>query len=115
MTNNPHTLHPAEDIPLGGLPSADPTLLGKAPLEVAVIEIRYTAAAAEIAPEAAAALRDELVANTGVDYPSIQPAVQQQMRIDSRTNRVSRSPRSRVGGRSCQGRRRPHHTLCPTS
>ena len=89
MTIDPHTLHPAEDIPLGGLPPADPTLLGNAPLEVAVVEIRYSAPVGEIAPEAAAALRDDLVANTGVDYPSIQPTVQQQMRIDFGANGVS--------------------------
>ena len=74
---------------MGDLPSADPTLLGKAPLEVAVIEIRYTAPAGEIAPESAAAVRDELVVHTGVDYPSIQPTVQQQMRIDFGGNGVS--------------------------
>lgn len=82
MTIDPNAIHPADDIPLGNLPPADPTLLGNAPLEVAVIEIRYTAPAGEIAPEAAASIRDELVASTGVDYPSIQPALQQQMRID---------------------------------
>ena len=89
MTIDPHTLRPAEDVPLGGLPSADPTLLGNAPLEVAVIEIRYTARTDEITPEVAAAFRDDLVENTGVDFPSIQPTVQQQMRIDFGANGVS--------------------------
>ena len=68
MTIDPHTLRPAEDVPLGGLPSADSTLLGNAPLEVAVIEIRYTARTDEITPEVAAAFRDDLVENTGVDF-----------------------------------------------
>ena len=69
MTIDPHTLRPAEDVPLGGLPSADPTLLGNAPLEVAVIEIRYTARTDEITPEVAAAFRDDLVENTGGGLP----------------------------------------------
>lgn len=89
MTIDPHAPYPAEDIPLGDLPSADPTLLGNAPLEVAVIEIRYTSSASEISPETAAAFRDKLVENTGVDYPNIQPTVQQQMRIDFGANGVS--------------------------
>lgn len=89
MTIDPNTPHGVEDVPLGDLPPADPTLLGNAPLEVAVIEIRYTSSIAEISPEIAATFRDELVEKTGVDYPTIQPTVQQQMRIDFGTNGVS--------------------------
>ena len=89
MTIDPHALSQAEDIPLGDLPPADPTLLGNAPLEVAVIEIRYTSSTSDISPETVATFRDELVENTGVDYPNIQPTVQQQMRIDFGTNGVS--------------------------
>ncbi|MDE8649492.1 TIGR04255 family protein [Rhodococcus qingshengii] len=113
MTIDPRTLLPAEDIPLGGLPPADPTLLGNAPLEVAVIEIRYTAPASEIAPEAAAALRDDLVANTGVDYPSIQPTVQQQMRIDFGANGVSQVAAESRGWQIVSADGSGHITLMP--
>lgn len=113
MTLDPHTLHPAEDIPLGDLPSADPTLLGNAPLEVAVIEIRYTAPAGEIAPEAAAAVRDELVEYTGVDYPSIQPAVQQQMRIDFGANGASQVAAESRGWQIGSADGAAHITLMP--
>lgn len=72
MTIDPHTLRPAEDVPLGAA-SADPTLLGNAPLEVAVIEIRYTARTDEITPEVAAAFRDDLVENTGWTSRAFNP------------------------------------------
>lgn len=78
------------DIPLGGLPPADATMLVKAPLEVAVIEIRFTAEAAEVSPAAAATLRDALVEGTGMDFPGIQPAFQQQVQIDFGANGASR-------------------------
>lgn len=113
MTIGPHSLGPVEDIPLGNLPSADPTLLGKAPLEVAVFEIRFTAHAGEITPETAAALRDELVENTGVDYPTIQPTVQQQMRIDFGANGVSQVAAESRGWQIVSADGAAHITLMP--
>lgn len=68
--------------PLGGLPPADSTLLAKAPLEAAVIEVRFTGAVAEISPTDAAAVRDTLAKGTDQDFPTIQPARQQQVQID---------------------------------
>jgi len=68
--------------PLGGLPPADSTLLAKAPLEAAVIEVRFTGAVAEISPTDAAAVRDTLAEGTDQDFPTIQPALQQQVQID---------------------------------
>lgn len=75
--------HPrTNNLPLGGLPPADSSMLAKAPLEVAVIEVRFTAAVAEISPTDAATLRDALAEGTGKDFPAIQPAFQQQVQID---------------------------------
>lgn len=113
MTIDPHTIRPTEDTPLGGLPPADPMLLGNAPLDVAVIEIRFTAPTAEIAPQAAAALRDELVENTGVDYPTIQPTVQQQMRIDLGANGASQVAMESRGWQIASADGARHITLMP--
>jgi uncharacterized protein (TIGR04255 family) len=113
MTIDPHTLHPAEDIPLGGLPPADPALLVNAPLEVAVIEIRFTAPVGEIPPEVAAALRDDLVVYTDVDYPSIQPAIQQQMRIDFGANGASQVGAESRGWQIASADGSGHITLMP--
>lgn len=71
-----------DDMPLGGLPPADPTLLAPAPLEVAIIEVRYTAPIAEITAEVASLLRDALVSATGHDFTSIQPAVQGTLQVN---------------------------------
>jgi len=70
------------DVPLGGLPSADKTLLANAPLEVAIIEVRFTSAQTEIQAESAARVRDSLAAALGVDFPNIQPATQGTMQIN---------------------------------
>jgi uncharacterized protein (TIGR04255 family) len=77
-----HTTTSTGDAPLGGLPLADVSMLAKAPVEVAVIEVRFTAAVAEISPTDAATLRDALAEGTGRSYPAIQPALQQQVQID---------------------------------
>lgn len=62
------------DGPLGGLPPADRRLLRYAPLEVAIIEVKFTSPAKEIAADVAAHIRDALNTATEVDYTSIQPA-----------------------------------------
>lgn len=89
MTSVSYTAPTNDDVPLGNLPPADATMLVKAPLEAAVIEVRFTAAVAEISPADAAALRDALAEGTGTDYPGIQPAFQQQVQIDFGTQGVS--------------------------
>ena len=70
------------DVPLGGLQSADKTLLANAPLEVAIIEVRFTSARAEVTAEAAARVRDALARALEVDFPNIQPATQGTMQIN---------------------------------
>jgi uncharacterized protein (TIGR04255 family) len=73
---------PITDIPLGGLPSADKTLLANAPLEVAIIEVKFTSPAAEVAVEVAARIRDSLAEVVTIDFPTIQPATQRAMQIN---------------------------------
>jgi len=65
-------------------------MLVEAPLEVAVIEVRFTAGVAEVSPTDAAAMRDALSEGTGRDFPSIQPALQQQVQIDFGAQGMSR-------------------------
>lgn len=81
MTDTSPTLA-ITDVPLGGLPSADTTLLANAPLEVAIIEVRFTSALADVPAEVAARIRDSLTEVLEVDFPNIQPATQGTMQID---------------------------------
>lgn len=99
MTTDPTAPHPAEILPLGGLPSADRTVLRNAPLEVAVFEIRFSAPISEITPDVAATLRDDLVASTDANYPSIEPTVQRQMRIDFGADDASKTTEESRGWR----------------
>jgi uncharacterized protein (TIGR04255 family) len=89
MTSTSSTTR-TDDIPLGGLPPADPTMLVKAPLEVAIIEVRFTASVAEISPTDAASLRDALAEGTNTMFPVIQPAFKQQVQIDFGAQGASR-------------------------
>lgn len=70
------------DGPLGGLPPADKTLLANAPLEVAIIEVRFTSAQAEVRADAAASIRDALAKTMKMDFPDIQPATQSAFQIN---------------------------------
>ncbi len=81
MTNTAAESTPTNP-PFGGLPSADRTLLARPPLELAIVEVRFTPTFDEIAPETASQLRDELSAATDLDFPTIEPAVQQQFQIN---------------------------------
>lgn len=99
--------------PFRGLRPADLTLLGNAPLEAAVIEIRFTSPVEEIAPEAAATLRDNLVEHTEVDYPTIQQARQQQMRIDFGSNGASQVASESQGWQVVSADGSGHITLMP--
>lgn len=69
-------------VPLGGLPAADTTPLANAPLDVAIIEVRFTSDLAEVPVEMAARLRDRLGAALDADFPSIQPATQGTMEFN---------------------------------
>lgn len=70
------------DAPLGGLPSADKTLLANAPLEVAICEVRFTAEGGSVPVETAERVRDALSKSLEVDFTSIQPAAQNTMEIN---------------------------------
>jgi len=82
MTNPLYSNTSIADVPLGGLPPADSTMLADAPLEVAIVEVRFSAAFAEVSAAAASTIRDALADSTGKDFPTIQPALQQQVQID---------------------------------
>jgi uncharacterized protein (TIGR04255 family) len=99
--------------PLGGLPPADSTLLAKAPLEAAVIEVRFTGAVAEISPTDAAAVRDILAKGTDQDFPTIQPALQQQVQIDIGGQGVPRISERSKGWQIVSANGRSQITLMP--
>lgn len=71
-----------EDGPYGGLAPADKTLLAKAPIEVAIIEVRFSSTMSVITPEIALSVRDALVAATGLEYPTIQQTSRKQWNVD---------------------------------
>lgn len=71
----------ADDVPLGGLPAADQTLLRNAPLEVAIVDVRF--AGVEAVPiNVAVAIRDALTEATGMQFPQIKPAQQRMVQIE---------------------------------
>lgn len=80
----PETSQPvtSTDVPLGGLPSADRTLLASAPVEVAICEVRFTSGQPGVPVETAERIRDALAKTLDVDLPSIQPATQGTMQIN---------------------------------
>lgn len=113
-TSSPmYTTTRTDDIPLGGLPPADPTMLAEAPLEVAIIEVRFTAAVTEVSPTDAAALRDALAEGTGRDFPAIQPAFQQQVQIDFGAQGMSRVHEQSKGWQISAANGTSHVTLMP--
>src|SRR5687767_14912312 len=81
--------HAATDVPLGGLPSAGTTLLANAPLEVAIIEVRFTPGRAELSVDTVPRIRDALATALGIDFPTIQPATQGTMQIDFNSSGAS--------------------------
>jgi uncharacterized protein (TIGR04255 family) len=114
MTDATTTEPSITDLPLGGLPPADPTLLASAPLEVAVIEVRFTATTTEIGAETAARVRDALAKATGAEHPSIQQAVQGTVQVNVGPQAIAPSFGGEVKGwqiASSDGRR--NVTLMP--
>jgi uncharacterized protein (TIGR04255 family) len=71
-----------EDGPYGGLAPADKTLLVNAPIEVAIIEVRFSSSMTEISPDDSLSVRDALVAATGIEFPTIQPTSRKQWNVD---------------------------------
>lgn len=67
---------------LGGFPAADKTLLSNAPLEVAIIEVRFTPTRDSFSATDVTAIRDDLERATGVNFPNIQPAQQKTLQVD---------------------------------
>lgn len=63
----------SENRALGGLPSANAMLLARAPLELAVVEIRFLAPPANLSSELGLAIRDRL-RQAGYDLPRLEPA-----------------------------------------
>jgi uncharacterized protein (TIGR04255 family) len=79
----------ATDGPLGGLPSADTTLLATAPVEVAICEVRFTSAQPGVQVETVERIRDALVKTLDVDLPNIQPATQGMVQVNFRVGEAS--------------------------
>lgn len=77
------------NVPLGGLPSADTTLLVEPPLEVAIVEVRFLAEAAQTNAAFATELRDALARATDRPFPTIQPATQSTMQVNFDTRNAS--------------------------
>jgi uncharacterized protein (TIGR04255 family) len=106
---------PISDVPLGGLPSADKTLLTKAPLEVAIIEVRFTSSMAEVPVEAAARIRDALAEAVAIDFPTIQPATQRAMQINFNAEGASWAGDQTTGWQVASGDGQHSATLFPGS
>lgn len=70
-----------ETAPLGGLPSADRTLLVKAPLEVAVVEVRFLTDETELPSDAGLRLV-ELLAGSAPELSQLQAAQEGRVSID---------------------------------
>jgi uncharacterized protein (TIGR04255 family) len=68
--------------PLGGLPSADKTLLATAPVELATCEVRFTSAQSSVSVETVERIRDDLAKTLDIDLPNIQPATQGMMQVN---------------------------------
>lgn len=66
--------------PLAGLPPADRTLLVRPPLELAILEVRFRAESADVAPEVALQARDRL-AGLGHSYARMEEAQEGRIEI----------------------------------
>lgn len=67
------------NVPLGGLPPTKRVLLGRAPIEMALAEVRYSGGS-EI-PSADALRLRQLLSDAGIDLPQLIPAQQQQLAV----------------------------------
>lgn len=114
MTEAP-TEPPTNDIPVGGLPSADKTLLTHAPLEVAIVEVRYTTTATEVPADVASRARDLLADAIGIDFKSIQPATQGTMQVDFSAQGVAWQGRQTQGWQITSSDGSRNVTLVPGS
>ncbi|MGN6218881.1 MAG: TIGR04255 family protein [Microbacterium sp.] len=67
---------------VGGLPPADRSLLVKAPLELAVVEVRFVAATEDVPASFASAAQSVLNKATGLDFTSIEAATQGAVQVN---------------------------------
>jgi uncharacterized protein (TIGR04255 family) len=88
MSETPQLLT-VTDGPLGGLPSADKTLLASAPLEVAICEVRFTSSQSGVSVETVERIRDALAKTLDVDLPNIQPATQGMVQVNFKVGGAS--------------------------
>lgn len=103
------------DTPLGGLPSADTTLLGNAPLEVAICEVRFTSEGLGVPVETAERIRDALSDALEIDFPSIQPATQGTMQINLNAGGASWSGDETKGWQIASADGQHSATILPSS
>jgi uncharacterized protein (TIGR04255 family) len=111
-TSQPLTI---ADVPLGGLPSADKTLLASAPVEVAICEIRFTSAQSGVPVETAERIRDALAQTLDVDLPNIQPATQGTMQINFNVGGASWSGDETKGWQTSSADGQHSATVFPSS
>ncbi|HWJ65119.1 MAG TPA: TIGR04255 family protein [Nocardioides sp.] len=112
---NPSPAAVFTDVPLGGLPSADTTLLKNAPLEVAIIEVRFTSALAAVPVDLAARAREALTTALEVDFPIIQPATQGTMQVNFNAGGASWSGDETKGWQVASGDGQHSATVFPGS
>jgi uncharacterized protein (TIGR04255 family) len=103
------------DMPLGGLPSADRTLLASAPVEVAICEVRFTSVQSAVPVETAERIRDALAKALSVDFPNIQPATQGTMQINFNVEGASWSGDQTKGWQTSSADGQHSATVFPTS
>ncbi len=115
MMNDATSAPTATDLPLGGLPSADTTMLTFAQLEVAIIEVRFTTTAAAVPASMVPAVRDALANATEVDFPAIQPATQSNMQIDFNSSGPSLSGNNVQGWQIASSDGHHSATIFPSS
>jgi uncharacterized protein (TIGR04255 family) len=103
------------DGPLGGLPSADRTLLASAPVEVAICEVRFTSTLPAVPVETVNRIRDALARALDVDLPNIQPATQGTMQINLNVEGASWSGDQTKGWQTSSADGQHSATVFPTS
>jgi uncharacterized protein (TIGR04255 family) len=103
------------DGPFGGLAPADKTLLINPPIEVAIIEVRFSSKRAEISANDALAVRDALASATGVEFPTIQPTSRKQWNVDFGSEPAVRADQEVRGWQILSTNGRRSVTLMPDS
>ena len=100
--------------PLGGLPPSEPTILARAPLEVAVVEVRFVSDTADIDAAMAAAIRDALEPALELALPSILPASERSLEFDFSSDQPPRFDVKSRGWRLVSADEAVQVTIMPT-